>query len=319
MHFWYLFMHTHCVYYAHMNWSDIQLFEAAASNGSLSAGARALGISQPQMSRRLKELEDKLGARLFDRTPQGLRPTAAGQRLIPLAEQMRGTADAIERAKPDLAATELTVVRVSVDEIREKFLTAHLHALIAELGEVELEVCSGHLHPDHASRKTEIQIRSCLPDSESLVAKRLGRTAYGLYGHPDLVLPPGRSVSLDDYRSHPWIGIAPDHLWYPEQKRWLEGFFSRPSQWRFNTMTGILNAARSGIGLALLPCFMAEGRQELVRISGPAALVETVEYLVVHRDLLRENAIRRTVNAIATLYRREISKTDGAVVRLSVA
>ena len=300
-----------------MNWSDIQLFEAAASNGSLSAGARALGISQPQMSRRLKDLERKLSTRLFDRTPQGLRPTVAGQQLIPLAEQMRESGEAIERAIPDLAEKEMTVVRLAVDEIREKFITCHLGSLHSQLGDIELEIFSGHIHPDHASRKTDIQIRSCLPDSDTLVAKRLGRTVYGLYGHRHLVAS-FESSKRGQLRECPWIGIAPDHLWYPEQKRWLEAFFTRPSRWRFNTMTGILNAARAGMGLALLPCFMAENHDELVSLDVKAPPMETVEYLVVHRDLLRENAIRRTVNALAALYRAEISRSGQAVVAMRV-
>jgi DNA-binding transcriptional LysR family regulator len=301
-----------------MNWSDIQLFEAAAGSGSLSAGARSLGISQPQMSRRLQQLEQALGVRLFDRTPQGLRPTPAGRRLIPLAEQMRTAADAIERVKPDLASTHVTVVRISVDEIREKFLTCHIARLAKELHDIELEIFSGHIHPDHASRKTDVQIRSCLPDSESLVAKRLGRTRYGLYGHEDLIAAHGNLESDESLRRSPWIGIAPDHLWYPEQKRWLEEFFSEPSELRFNTMTGVLNAARMGVGLALLPSFMAENHPELERLECQAATLETVEYLVVHRDLLREPAIRRTVNALATLYRTEMSRSQSGVLKLRV-
>ncbi|MDN3719261.1 LysR family transcriptional regulator [Roseibium salinum] len=66
-----------------MNWDDLKLIDAAARHRSLSGAAKALNLSQPQLSRRLKGFEERIGARLFDRTPTGLKPTEAGARLIP--------------------------------------------------------------------------------------------------------------------------------------------------------------------------------------------------------------------------------------------
>ncbi len=83
-----------------MNWDDLKLVDAAARMRSLSGAAKALDISQPQLSRRLKSFEDRIGARLFDRTPTGLKPTDAGLRLIPLADDMRKKAEAAARILP---------------------------------------------------------------------------------------------------------------------------------------------------------------------------------------------------------------------------
>lgn len=279
------------------------MFDAAASFGSISAGAKSLELSQPQMSRRLRDLEKHLGARLFDRTPQGLRPTSAGAKLIPLAAGMRSAAEQIERAKPDLATKSLTVVRISVDEIRERFLTSHLGDLQNCLDGLEIEIFSGHEHLDHQSRETDIQVRSCLPDSETLVAKRLGRTGYGLYATQEFLDKHGCLSDNQDLRRLPWIGISPDHLWYPTQLKWLESFFECGSAIRCNTMTAILNAAKAGCGVAMLPHFMAGEENKLVEIAVVDANVLTVEYLIVHRDLLREKAVRATVNAVADLYK----------------
>lgn len=286
-----------------MNWEDIRLFDAAAAFGSISAGAKSLGLSQPQMSRRLRGLEQQLGARLFDRTPQGLRPTSAGAKLIPLAAAMRGAAERIERARPDLANHSLTVVRISVDEIRERFLTSHLGSLQQRLEGLEIEIFSGHEHLDHQSRETDIQVRSCLPDSETLVAKRLGRTGYGLYATHEFLSTHRCKADDAAIRRLPWIGISPDHLWYPTQLKWLESYFEQGSVIRCNTMTAIMNAARGHCGVAMLPHFMAREEGGLVQIAAPDSDIFTVEYLIVHRDLLRESAIRATVNAVADLYR----------------
>ena len=283
-----------------MNWEDIQLFEAAATSGSLTAGARALGISQPQMSRRLRELEQKFGARLFDRTPQGLRPTGAGARLLPLASSMRLAADAVLRLEPDLKTDAISVVRLSVDEIRERFLTLHLGQLLDQLPDLEIEIFSRHEHPDHESRMTDIQIRSCLPDSDTLVARKFGQTQFSLYAASALY-EEIKGLPLDELRDQPWIGIAPDYLWYPLQKKWLDDFFSTPSSLRFNTMKGILEAARSGAGLAMLPCFMAQEFEDLHCVIDDEAPVTTTEYIIVHRDLLREKAIRQVIDALVAV------------------
>lgn len=295
-----------------MKWEDLRLFDAAASSGSLSAGAKSLGMSQPQMSRRLRTLEEEVGARLFDRTPQGLRPTPAGLKLIPLTEEMRKAADVIERVKPDLSTLSISVVRISIDEIREAFLTSHLNELMPSLDGVELEIFSGHEHLNHESRMTDIQIRSCLPDSETLIAKRIGQTGYGLYTTHEFALKHKCFKKNVELSTLPWIGISPDHLWYPLQKKWLEELFEHSSTLRFNTMTAIFNATCSGHGLAILPHFMARAFDNLVEIPTSQPPLQTVEYLIVHRDLLRETAVRQTIDALTKLYKSRRNRLLGS-------
>ena len=98
-----------------MDWDDLRIFDAAARAGSLGVAARRLGMSQPQVSRRLRGLEASLGARLFDRTPQGLRHTEAGKRLAALCAPMAEAADAIASAKPQIAENGVTIVRLALD------------------------------------------------------------------------------------------------------------------------------------------------------------------------------------------------------------
>jgi len=287
-----------------MNWEDIQLFEAAATAGSLTGAAKKLKISQPQISRRLRQLEASIGARLFDRTPQGLLPTRAGEKLIPLARDMRSAADAVARAKPDLANLAMGVVRINVDEVRARFLTLHMRELLAQLDGIEIEICENHVHLNHALRETDIQLRSCLPDSETLIARRLGVMSYALYGSTDYVREHQEALTLARFSNCDWIGLAPDRLWYPEQKKWLDMHVKRAPKIRFNTMTSIHDACRAGAGLAILPCFIADVSDNLVCVSGGQEIFHSVENLIVHRDVLREPAVRRTVDVIAALYRR---------------
>ncbi|WP_029065534.1 LysR family transcriptional regulator [Labrenzia sp. DG1229] len=295
-----------------MNWDDLRLIDAAARMRSLSGAAKALDLSQPQLSRRLKRFEDRVGARLFDRTPTGLKPTEAGLRLIPLAAEMRKNADAASRVLPDLSGSALKVVRVAVDEVRARILTDSFCDLTALLDGVELEIISSHLHADHQSRGIELQIRSCLPETDTLIARKVGDLAYGVYGSGAYVNSNPDALNDLRYKNCDWLGFAPDDLWYPSQVRWMEAnHISRPKM-RTNTMTTLLNMTVSGKGLAVLPVFMGDDHPDLVTLTGPLEELTNSEHIIVHRDVRREPAVRRAIEAIASIYKKMSPKLTGA-------
>ena len=109
-----------------MNWDDMRVFLAVARDGSLSAAARHLKVTQPTVGRRLGQLESDLGTRLFDRLPDGSVPTQAGEELLPIAEDMEKAAHALQRRQAIFADTVSGTVRLSVFEVPAKFVTMHL-------------------------------------------------------------------------------------------------------------------------------------------------------------------------------------------------
>ncbi len=290
-----------------MNWDDLRVFDAAARMRGLTAASRVLGLSQPQMSRRLRSFEDKMGARLFDRTPNGLMITVAGEKLLPLAQQMRLVAEGVERVKPELAQSQRRVLRISLDEVREYFITTHLKELMADIGDAEIELFCGQMHLNHACRETEIQLRSCLPESEILIARKVGETVYGVYVSKNYQSRDGAAPADDPN----WIGFSADRLWYPELKQWMDRTLKYAPAMRFNTIPAQLNAARSGVGFAVLPLFLADPVRDLVRVDEFGDVYSASEHLIVHRDLLREPVVRRAVDAIAALYKKYQPAFDG--------
>ncbi len=294
-----------------MDWDDLRIFDAAVRAGSLSRAAGALGLSQPQVTRRLRAFERRLGARLFDRTARGLRPTRAGERLIPLAAEMRAAADAVHRVLPDLADDRLSVVRIAVDEVRGRLLTDHWSDLAARLPDVALEIVSSHAYADHTLRETEIQLRSCLPERASLIVRRLGTMAHAVYGAKAYVAANPAALTDQRFAACAWIGFAPDDLWYPEEQHWLDRHLAGRPALRVNTMTAALDAAAAGAGLAILPAFMGDADPRLTRALAPDPALHAIENLIVHRDLLGEPAVRRTVDALAALYQAARAKLMG--------
>jgi len=299
-----------------MNWDDLKLVDAAARFRSLSLAARSLDLSQPQLSRRLRQFEDRIGARLFERTPSGLKPTEAGLKLIPLAEKMREAADAASRTLPDLASARLRVVRIAVDEVRARILTKRFQAMTHLLGDIEVELISSHNHADHQNRATELQVRTCMPDTETLIARKLGDVAYAVYAAPDYISANPHALGADRYKRCRWVGFVPDRLWYPQLAKWLDERASTRAPVRTNKLTTALELAASGAGLALLPVFMAEPDQRLVRLTDPISELTGTDNLIVHRDLKREPAVRHVMDAIISIYKKAAPELSGAAFNL---
>ncbi len=106
-----------------LDWDDARVFLAVARYGSLRAAGRALGLSQPTIGRRLAAFEATFGGpTLFDRLPEGLRLNAAGEALLPAAEQLESAAWALERRRAATSPALSGTVRVSVGEWAASFL-----------------------------------------------------------------------------------------------------------------------------------------------------------------------------------------------------
>lgn len=294
-----------------MNWEDLRILNAAADTRSLSAAARRLGMSQPKMSRRLRSLEDRLGARLFDRLPSGLAPTPAGERLIPLVAEMATAAEAVERAKPSLPGTAVGTVRVSAEETLCRFLAEHVGELLAAEPRVELELIVAHAELSLSRREADLLIRACQPDGSSLITRRLADAHYAVYGACDYVERHPAARSAKRYSECAWVGFAEDRLFFPKQKTWLDQHLARPPKLRATEMSSLFDALRAGAGLGLVPCYLGDRDPMLERLTAPIAEITERYHLLIHRDLLREPAVRAVKDALVALFLRHRDQFRG--------
>src|SRR5215469_9926155 len=107
-----------------MDWDDVRVFLAVAREGSMRAAGRALGLSQPTIARRLAAFEASFdGASLFDRLPEGLRLSTAGEQLVPAARTVEDAVLTLERRRAAASPLLLSgTVRVSTGECAAGFL-----------------------------------------------------------------------------------------------------------------------------------------------------------------------------------------------------
>ncbi|MCE9575233.1 MAG: LysR family transcriptional regulator [Deltaproteobacteria bacterium] len=195
-------------------WDDVRVFLAAHRVGTLGGAARKLGLDTSTMSRRLTAFEDALGARLFDRSRQGLTPTRAAELVLAAAEAMEA---AHARLARDASDVEATAQGAALD------LTRH---------------------------EADLALRSVAPKGAELIVTRLGRGRWIAAGAPALVKKLGRLAAWTDA---PWIAWDRDMASLPAA-RWLAAHAPDAAiALRTSVFTTQLIAAASGMGLVLAP------------------------------------------------------------------
>ncbi len=294
-----------------LNWDDLRVFLAIAREGSLSAAARRLGVTQPTAGRRLRALEDSLQARLFERHPQGFLPTAAGAELLPLAETMAASAEAVARRQPGFADRVRGTVRISIGEVVAQFLAPRLGALRERLPEVELEFPVSHLLANLSRREADLVIRECLPDSPGLVARKLGAFGFAVYGSRDYVAGHPAALGEARYRDCDWAGYDEEHGYFAGQQWLLSKLGGRPLPVRLNDAQVLQEAVRGGVGLGVLACFAADADPALVRLTPPLPEVVSRQHLLVHDDLRRVPRVRAVMDALVALFEAEAETLAG--------
>lgn len=293
-----------------MNWDDLRVFLAVAEQGSLSAAARALKVSQPTVSRRLAALEGRIAARLFERLPDGLLLTAQGTALLPHARDMARAAEAADREQAGFAQAETGEVRISVAEVTAQFLIERLDRLRAKAPAIEFEIVISHISANLSRREADLLIRYCVPDYGALIGRKLGVMAHAVYGSKRyLATRPAGDADL--FGTHDWTAWDEEHQYMPGAAWLNQRLNGRPTHFRTNNGMAMMQAVRHGAGLGILPCFAGDGADDLVRLGPPLAQATPDLYLLVHPDLRRVPQVRRVMTALVELFAEEAEPLSG--------
>ena len=277
-----------------VDWEDIRHFLAVAQSGTLSAAARNLKVDHATVSRRLAALEAALDVRLVDRLPRSCRLTAIGRRVFERAVEMEAGAHGIARLAKAAHAPLVGRVTLSAPPV----LVAHLLAerlarFRAEYPDIRLSLSAQGQQVSLSRREADVAVRLVRPDEAGTITRKVGAMAFGLYAHRSYahLVAPER-----------WQFIAFDQSFADmPQQRWLLGIAGdRPVACELNHISEHLIAVRAGVGVAGLPRFIGDRDHDLVRVSEDVPPFARDIWLVVHRDL-RKNAAVRAVMDFATV------------------
>lgn len=296
-----------------MDWDLLRFVLAVAEAGGVSAAARALGVDAGTVSRRLDAVEAQLRCKLFHRTRRGLTPTAAGTKLIAPAQRI---AAEIRRLDFELSAEDRglagPVVVTATEAVAAGFLAPILPALHARHPGIAVEIVTDIRALDLSRREADIALRLVRPRLGDLAARRLGDVGYGLYAAPGYLESRGLPDPRTQCAGHAVVDWPLDYSIIP-QVPWLRRHAAAAQvAMRSGSALARLSACAAGLGIALLPCVLADADARVRRIVASPAPPKQELWLVTHRDLARVPRIRVVLEHVATEARRARRRLAGA-------
>lgn len=280
-----------------LNWDDLRTVLAIAEQGTLSGAAARLRISHPTLSRRLRQIEQRLGTRLFERTPSSLRLTAAGEDMRQLALRLRDDIAALECRIGGRDTDSGGPIRLTApDAVSEYLLPGILAELCLENAGMTIDLVVSNEVLSLAQRAADIALRITGNPTETLRGRRVGTVAMAVYAAKNLFVP----ETMGTFAGIPWVGFDAA-LACSGPGTWVAGNIPESDiRFRANTLLGAAQAVRSGIGCGLLPCFVGGSLPDLVRIGTPLPALSLPLWLLFHPEMARVPRIRRACDALAT-------------------
>lgn len=281
-------------------WELYRSFLAVAREGSLSAAARTLGMTQPSLGRHVRQLESDLGVVLFTRSPHGLAPTDVGHELAVHAQAMSSTTAALRRAASGSNNAVRGVVRLTCSEvIGAEVLPLMLTGLRNHHPGIVVELSLSNRSEDLLRKDADIAIRMVQPVQAALVARRIGSIPLGLHAHRRYLKANGQPRDLEELRQHALIGYDRET---PAIRAIRSQFpFDREDfSLRTDSDLAQLAAIRAGYGIGVCQCAIARRDKQLVHVLPEAFTLALDTWLVMHEDLKASRRTRMVFDYLAT-------------------
>jgi len=287
------------------SWDDLQYVLAVARSGSFLAASKRLGTNQSTIGRHVQRLEQRLGAKLFDRHSHGMRLTPIGTSLVEKARNMEAAANEIERHLAGVDQKMTGLVRIAVPEgISTYWLTPVMLDFQMRNPQVCIELIGGTGHIDLLAREADIAIRTSVPKQDRYVVSRVGRVRFSLFADPKYLNRFGEPSDVDELCTHRVV----DHGGYSV----LEGLsvwheiVARCSQvvFRPNTTGAFVAAVRAGYGIGLFPDFYRIVAPDLVRLNVDPG-VQSPLWLLAHAETNRSARVHAVFNYLADRFRQD--------------
>ena len=264
-------------YFEAVNWDDLRYLLAAARASTLTDAAKALGVTQTTVTRRLAALEEELGLRLVSRTSHGIVVTDVGRTVAETATDVEGRIAALDRlllSRDDALEGRLRVT--TIDMVAH--YDADLFTTFAQRHpKIELEVTTGLHNRDLARNEADVAIRWTNHPQEPLVGRHIGPAPYALYASAALVERIGADAPLEAY---PWLAWMRelDHVLTAQWMR--ERIPQHRVVARYDCALSMHAALRSGLGAAFMPTMYAG--PDLVCLHPPEPGIDYDVWLLVH-------------------------------------
>ena len=287
-----------------LDWNDLRYFLAVCRAGTLAGAARELRVRHSTVGRRIDALEQALAVSLFTRTPNGFVVTDAGAEILPLAEEAARAFTAVERRVAGGDQRIEGVVRLTSSEAFSGFLVRRLATLHERYPGLMVEVLTSNRSFDLMRGEADLALRFAATTQPELICKRIGMAGWSIYAADSYLVRRGTPSSLDDLSGYDVIGFDETMAGVPGAL-WLDGHAGRAEVvLRGNSIVAVLNATIVGMGIAALPCFLAEAEPNLRRLTDEVVGAREI-WLVFHPDVARIARIRTVIDFVTEIVGRE--------------
>ncbi|WP_137701666.1 LysR family transcriptional regulator [Marimonas lutisalis] len=302
-----------------MNWSDLNFdwnqlraFLATAEEGSLSAAARALGLTQPTLGRQVSALEETLGIALFERVGRGLELTAAGREILPHARAMGAAAQRVSLAVAGQAqALEGKLKITASDVFSAHFLPPVLARLRAVAPRLEIEIVAANDIRDLLRREADIAIRHVRPSEPELIARKVRDATAHFYATRGYLARRGRPKTLQELMRHDFVHPGDADRFLDHMR--AMGLALGPENLRVGSDNGLVawELARQGLGVIPMSDEVAARCPEMERLLPGMEPITFPVWLVTHRELHGSARVRLVFDMLAEALARPWALSTG--------
>ncbi len=293
---------THAFLYMTTDWSLWRSFAAVAENGSLSAAARALGLSQPTLGRHIEALETSLGAPLFERTASGFVANELGLRAF---EPVRKASEALAEAELVAAGASAALegsVRLTASVVTSHYtLPPMLRILRDEFPALSFELVPSDSPENLLMREADIAVRMFRPTQLDLITRKLGETPIVPCAHASYLARRGVPLSLQDFAAHELLGLDRSEVLINAAKNL--GFPLRREDFsvRCDSQSALWQLAKAGLGITFAQQKLIAETPGMVVLDLPIPIPPLEVWLTSHRELYASRRIRTVYDRLAEL------------------
>lgn len=290
-----------------MDWDNIRYFNALAKDGTLAGAGRQLGVRHSTVLRRIDLLEAELGLRLFDRSYAGYALTTEGNSLLESSSAIEEEMISLQRRLSGQDNSLTGNVRLAMVEALVPWVSEALSGFRRLHPGVTVEAVVSHVSVSLARHETDVALRVSRKPPESLFGRRVARLSHGIYAAHSHGVFQERQINL---AKHDWISFDQSRSEIP-QARWIaENIPSERVVLRSNHLTLMVCAAKAGLGLALLPCYLGDKDPGLQRLQIVSDLGMEL-WLLTHRDLKKTPRVRALMDYLYLVLRKHRELIEG--------
>ena len=282
-------------------WSDLRYFLAVARSGKLTAAARRLKVEHSTVSRRLAALETALGARLFDKEPDGYKLTADGEKLLPSAESMEAIALASQSHLADSNKSVSGTVRIGApDGFGSHFLAPRIARMAESHPDLEIQLIALPRIFNLTKREADVAIGLSRPKEKRLRGDKLIDYRLKMYAAPSYLAKHPTIRSTAALAEHSFIGYVDDLIYAPELDYLRLAAKDIRASLKSSTLVAQLEMTLAGAGICILPNFLARQHPELKCVLANDVELTRTFWLVVHADIRNLARVRVVSDFIAS-------------------